>query len=150
MPEDLDPRYDPRYQRGFRGPGPVPPDTLRARAEDLDPPVLFASAAPPIAERAAVLVERPLTANPVVWGLLVAGTALVVAGIVMFTGWSSLAGGSSQRIDYALLQFLIQVTPVLLGLGGATLLGVGFLFAIDRQRRTRTPVVDPPANPQGR
>lgn len=152
MSDRLDPRYDPRFQRGFTGPvpvaqvtGPVPvaqvPDARvpDVRAPDADP-VPPDAAAPPTSATPVPLVDRPLTENPLIWGLLVAGVALIVAAIGLLTWWMALARASgTQQVDYALLMFLIQLTPVLIGLGGATLLGVGFLFAVDRQRRTRTP-----------
>lgn len=159
MDEKLDPRYDPQYQRGFAGDAafapsrplgarPTEPQRVASRPTPIAPDAVDAPAQErrletPAAVAIPVLVERPLSANPMIWLLAVVGCALIVAGIVSFAAQTSVATASeATAINYSLLQFLIQVTPVLLALGSATLLGLGFVVALDRQRRTRTVVED--------
>jgi hypothetical protein len=80
----------------------------------------------------------PLHRNPFVIGLALVSVLLVVAGIwgVQAARDPFLRTDVAINTDFVGLQILATIAPVSIVLGIATAIGIGFLFAVDWQRRS--------------
>jgi hypothetical protein len=166
---EIDPRFDPAFQRGFDPsipieeyvPAPLPrralirppmPDPTPAAApvpsdRPAPPPVTTAaevepptSAALPDAEPEAAsdpALESSPSRNPFLLFLGIIAIALVAAGIWLFVRSGDAFNSKEVRSqgDYMSLTATIEMAPFIALLGGATAIGVLFVFAAKWRRR---------------
>ena len=163
--DEFDPRFDPAFQRGFEGqrategqragePRRSVPPRAEARPLEARPVAQPYASAPPIGlppetardesvvsrpEQADVAADsdQPPRANPFLIALGVVAVALVVAGAwgIQTAREPFLGGESASNIDYIGLQILQTISPISIGLGVATAIGILFVFAVSWQRR---------------
>ena len=154
----LDPRFDPAFQRGFDQSTPiehyVPDSPQKKRPEvslpvvptagtDDEPPTAAAAApisldAPESPGRPAVVEEVSPTSNPFLLVLLIVAVVLIVAGVILFveTGNAFNSSEVQSQGDYMSLNATIEMAPFISLLGGATLIGVLFVFAVRYRRKS--------------
>jgi hypothetical protein len=153
---EIDPRFDPAFQRGFdpgipiaeRVPEPLPRKTVlpeapapEQHAADIAPSAPTATihqassaADDPVHRDDPIGTRRPDASpsrNPFLLFLGIISIALIAAGIWLFVR-SDEAFNSAQvhsQGDYMSLTATIQTAPFIALLGGATAIGVLFLFA---------------------
>ena len=122
---DFDPRFDAAFQRGYDGP---PPSSQKQPTEPA------AQSVPLIRVDADVSREEPVErrANPFLIALTIASIAFVSAGLVLVFQLRALFGDTqaSADFDYITLQTLMIGSPILVGLGLATGIGVLFVYAV--------------------
>lgn len=158
----LDPRFDPAFQRGFdqsapidhyvpvsaprRGPEVTLPVVPAARADEKapaeDPRGEVADATPVSLDPAesptqSVVQDVSPTRNPYLLVLLIVAVVLIVAGVILFvqTGDEFNSSEVQSQGDYMSLNATIETAPFISLLGGATLIGVLFVFAVRYRRR---------------
>jgi hypothetical protein len=138
---DIDPRFDPAFQRGFdprmagieRGSRPLAAAPVSTRPP-VSPTVPVSSPTPviPVAEEAAdsSLDSHP-GRNPFLLSLAVVAVILVALGVWLFV--QSGAQFNSRQVrsqgDYMSLDATIHLAPFISLLGVATAIGVVFVFA---------------------
>jgi hypothetical protein len=153
--QQFDPRFDPAFQRGFDPatpvaasiPAPRPVDPVaqaRVTATPPAPPVQQASPPAVAPDSTDALISSYLDApetgeadpsapgrNPFLFALGIVAIVLVVAGIWLFV--QSGAAFNSRQVrsqgDYMSLDATIHMAPFIALLGGATAIGVLFVFA---------------------
>jgi hypothetical protein len=143
-----DPRFDPRFQRGYDGPQPVVPETPAAppahsRDERTAEPFIEASSDAASAERDvddlnAEAFWAPPRRNPYGLALLVGGLVMILVGCwlvwTVVTASSYPNGYDRGEQTFALIQQ--QITPALLICGVLAIVGwlvLGALAASDRK-----------------
>ena len=159
----LDPRFDPAFQRGFDQSTPIehyvpasvprkrPEVTLpvvpAARADEASPsedsPTENAAATPVSLDAAesptqSVAEDVSSTRNPYLLVLLIVAVVLIVVGVILFvqTGNEFNSSEVQSQGDYMSLNATIEMAPFISLLGGATLIGVLFVFAVRYRRRS--------------
>jgi hypothetical protein len=160
---EIDPRFDRAFQRGFDPGTPVEeyvPPPLPRKVDVPAPEPARAMAAtpatsPPIAEPAATLhspavevetedepviepqPDASLARNPFLLFLGIISIALIAAGIWLFVRSGDAFNSAEVRSqgDYMSLTATIQMAPFIAILGGATAIGVLFVFAARWRRR---------------
>lgn len=157
---EIDPRFDPAFQRGFDPSIPIEeyvPDPLPRRAAATVPaanPVPAPEALPPVpsvaevqeaahaSDAAAAPPEVPEldsspSRNPFLLFLVLISIALVAVGIWLFIRSGDAFNSSQVRSqgDYMSLDATIHAAPFIALLGGATAIGVLFVFASKWRRR---------------
>ena len=162
---DVDPRFDPAFQRGFDPAIPIEeyvPEPLPRRtvAPPVVPAPVVAAAAPPLPKADPVLSgvvptaaaddashdDEPLLAvesdaspsrNPFLLFLGIIAIALVVAGVWLFIRSGDAFNSKEVRSqgDYMSLDASIHSAPFIALLGAATAIGVLFFFASKWRRR---------------
>jgi hypothetical protein len=156
---DIDPRFDPAFQRGFdpathvreripapsRPSTPVSPPVAQPLAVHEPTPSALAPkpADPPVATLDAdetpteLPAESPATRNPYLLLLAIVAVVLVAVGIWLFT--QSGAGFNTRAVlsqgDYMSLDATIHAAPFVSLLGAATAIGVVFVFAAQWRKR---------------
>jgi hypothetical protein len=153
--QQFDPRFDPAFQRGFDPATPVvasmpvqrpaePAAQARVTAAPPAPAVQQASPPPATPDSTDALISSYLDApesddadasapgrNPFLFALGIVAIVLVVAGIWLFV--QSGAAFNSRQVrsqgDYMSLDATIHMAPFIALLGGATAIGVLFVFA---------------------
>ncbi|CAN5242113.1 hypothetical protein BH11ACT2_BH11ACT2_18190 [soil metagenome] len=152
MADDIDPRFDPAFQRGFE----ATVGTTRRRPPVGTPSVVPAQetvakpTAPIVAPRAVVddesFVDHPIATaldpepearrfNPFLVALVLIGVVLIAAGIAgsMFAN-SVFQTDLTSTVSYVTVLLVISGSAVSIGVGVATLIGILFLAAL-RYRR---------------
>ena len=146
-----DPRFDPRFQRGYSGPQPdpssmpVPPFERRAEGKAGDSPAVDpAEAAPRPAPDAATIATDDLGAvwtpprrNPFALTLLIGGAAMIAIGAWLVWTLATTADFSYDADEQAVLLLQQLLSPALLicgVLGIAGWLVLGALAASGRRR----------------
>jgi hypothetical protein len=147
---DIDPRFDPAFQRGFdpatpvreREPAPLPrvatpavpvapPDPVVPAAYEPSPATLDAEELPDSS------LESHPGRNPYLLVLGVVAVILVAVGVWLFV--QSGAQFNSREVrsqgDYMSLDATIHMAPFISLLGAATAIGVVFVFAVKWRRR---------------
>jgi hypothetical protein len=151
---NIDPRFDPAFQRGFEGavtttrrrPTIGTPPVLPAQATAARPVISAPSAPEPAApQQESVLEETEVEAdepirgvNPFVIVLWVVAVLLVIAGayLTMWARTTFLTDSLSTNIDYVTIQIITYGSPLLVVLGLATGIGLMFLHAIAWKKRS--------------
>jgi hypothetical protein len=155
--EKFDPRFDPAFQRGFDPSIPVtavraerPPTAVRSAV--IEPALRPNTPTPTIVPRPEIdesdsepVVEldgdrqgspiadesSPVGRNPYILALIIIAVVLVIAGLWLFA--QSGAAFNSREVrsqgDYMSLDAAIHAAPFIAILGGATAIGVLFVFA---------------------
>ena len=154
----LDPRFDPAFQRGFDQSDPdralcsglgsqeerpevtlpvVPAARADEKAPAEDPRGEVADATPVSLDPAesptqSVVQDVSPTRNPFLLVLLIVAVVLIVAGVILFvqTGDAFNSSEVQSQGDYMSLNATIETAPFISLLGGATLIGVLFVFAV--------------------
>jgi len=168
---EIDPRFDPAFQRGFDSsipieeyvPEPQPRTSATAQPERepvvAPPAVVSTKPVPaPVAEVASkdspveaeladadeddepepdIALESSPSRNPFLLFLGIIAIALVAAGIWLFVRSGDAFNSAEVRSqgDYMSLTATIQMAPFIALLGGATAIGVLFVFAVKWRRR---------------
>jgi hypothetical protein len=164
---EIDPRFDPAFQRGFDQSIPIEeylpaplPRRVQARPPAPEPtpaPVLSVRPAPPPVTTAAEVdpatpavlpdadpepvsdpvLESSPSRNPFLLFLGIIAIALVAAGIWLFVRSGDAFNSKEVRSqgDYMSLTATIEMAPFIALLGGATAIGVLFVFAAKWRRR---------------
>ncbi len=154
----LDPRFDPAFQRGFDQSTPIEhyvPDSPQKRRPEVSLPVVPAASTgdepPTAADAAPVSLDAPessgrlapveevsATSNPFLLVLLIVAVVLIVVGVLLFvqTGNEFNSSEVQSQGDYMSLNATIETAPFISLLGGATLIGVLFVFAVRYRRRS--------------
>jgi hypothetical protein len=170
---DIDPRFDPAFQRGFDPSIPieesVPPRLPRRTAAPAPSPVVAATppaAAPPVpapAPKEEIAASKPdserdsepttdvgeaeappaagaesnSVRNPFLLFLGIIAVALIAAGVWLFVRSGEAFNSSEVRSqgDFMSLTSTIDMAPFISLLGGATAIGVLFVFAARWKRR---------------
>ena len=160
-PPNIDPRFDPAFQRGFDGdvtvtrrratPGApsVTPAQDRSAQEPVQRPNL--PARPPVspAEAPAAVETEPEAgliaedaavtrgANPFVIALWVIAAVLVAVGAwgIQWARAAFLTESLTTNVDYVLVEIVRVAAPASIGLGAATAIGLLFLSAVRWQRK---------------
>jgi hypothetical protein len=147
---DIDPRFDPAFQRGFdpatpvreREPAPLPRAAPPSVPVAPPVPVVQAAHEPPSAtldaeEIADSSLESHPGRNPYLLVLGVVAIILVAVGVWLFV--QSGAQFNSREVrsqgDYMSLDATIHMAPFISLLGAATAIGVVFVFAVRWRRR---------------
>jgi hypothetical protein len=152
---DIDPRFDPAFQRGFDSATPIrdrapsvsrpstPVSAPVAQPLTAPPPVPQASVEPPVATLdadetpIATPVDSATTRNPYLLLLAIVAVILVAVGVWLFV--QSGAGFNTRAIlaqgDYMSLDATIHAAPFVSLLGAATAIGVVFVFAAQWRKR---------------
>jgi hypothetical protein len=156
---DIDPRFDPAFQRGFDPATPVrervpaasrpstpvsapvaqptaqPTPPRPAQQPPIEPPVVSTLDADETA--AEIATESSTTRNPYLLLLAVVAVILVAVGVWLFV--QSGAQFNTRAIlaqgDYMSLEATIQAAPFVSLLGAATAIGVVFVFAAQWRKR---------------
>jgi hypothetical protein len=157
---NIDPRFDPAFQRGFDGsvtvtrrraapgtpsvtpaqdratPTPVqarPAAVIRPPESPLDSPVVARTEAEPEVEEE--VASRG--ANPFIIGLWVIAAVLVAGGVwgVQWARAAYLTESLTTNVDFVLVETMRVAAPFAIGLGLATVIGMLFLSATRWQRR---------------
>lgn len=161
----VDPRFDPAFQRGFDTsipieeyvPAPLPRKLPTPAAQPAKPAAVVPAATAPVVSPAAVAPAPDATAleltdsdsapevepdasasrNPFLLFLGIISVALVVAGIWLFVQSGDAFNSKEVRSqgDYMSLDATIHMAPFIALLGGATAIGVLFVFAAQWRRR---------------
>lgn len=155
---NIDPRFDPAFQRGFEGsvtvsrrrPSPGTPLVAPAqdRATSVSAPARPAAVirppespleAPVIAQTEPEVEEEvvPRGANPFVIGLWVIAAVLVAGGVwgIQWARAAYLTEALTTNVDFVLVEIVRVAAPAAIGLGLATVIGLLFLGAIRWQKR---------------
>ncbi len=136
---DFDPRFDPAFQPGFvAGSSGQAPPRREASVGLVSPAAAALQAAPDERGIAVTTTVTTPARNPFVIGLTAVGLALVGAGIAVIRslGAAFTSVDIKANLDYYTLDVLMTLGPLLITLGMATLIGVGFLAAV-RWKSTR-------------
>jgi hypothetical protein len=163
--DEFDPRFDPAFQRGFEGqrdgqrardgdgrrsaPPRAESRPLEARPVTREPYASVPIGLPPEVARDEAVVtasgqadaaahdDQPPRVNPFLIALGVVAVALVAAGSwgIQTAREPFLGGESASNIDYIGLQILQTISPISIGLGVATAIGILFVFAVNWQKR---------------
>lgn len=88
-------------------------------------------------EPAAAAAPRPAWRNPFLIAVAIVGLALIAGGISGMTAAYDQRGVSATEAPYVFLVFMQLGGPMLVVLGVATLIGVGFFLAVHWQRARR-------------
>lgn len=147
-PANIDPRFDPAFQRGFEG----SVTTTRRRSLPGVPPVVPAqqqvpvapvvTPAPVVVTQAPVIPEEieepaPRGVNPFIAGLWVIAAVLILAGgyLAQWARATFLTDSLSTDIDYVTIEIVKYGAPLLIVLGLATAIGLLFVHAIAWRKR---------------
>lgn len=135
---NFDPRFDPAFQRGFRGgtqhaaPAPARPrETAAAPLPDREPTPTVQQLAQEQQFQDDAGEDAPRRgANPFLIALGALSILLILAGVTLLTRLESLFADSQSAFGFVVLQSLIFAAPIAIGLGAATGIGVLFVFAV--------------------
>ncbi|MDQ1562356.1 MAG: hypothetical protein QOE85_1697 [Actinomycetota bacterium] len=147
---DIDPRFDPAFQRGFdpatpvreHEPAPLPRVAVPTVPVTTPDPVVPAAHEPPPAtldaeDKADASFDSHPGRNPYLLILGVVAVILVAVGVWLFV--QSGAQFNSREVrsqgDYMSLDATIHMAPFISLLGAATAIGVVFVFAVKWRRR---------------
>ncbi len=146
---EFDPRFDPAFQRGYDSPDPVGPKTTDASAPahrrqpgGTAEPAVSAEPAAHLGEGVGQnhlrsndddhdhdLGPEPRGINPFLIALVAAAAVFVAVGLGLVSQIQSITDSADSNYDYVLVQTLMIGSPIIIGLGLATGVGVLFLFA---------------------
>lgn len=127
---DFDPRFDPAFQRGYDA--PVRPAKASRPTES---EAVSSVPVPNSEERPSAKSESeaaPRRTNPFLIALTALSAAMIAAGLVVATRLGDIFNSTqfNSELDYVSLQIVMIGTPILIGLGIATGVGVLFVFAV--------------------
>lgn len=153
-PKQLDPRFDPAFQRGFDGAPPQPQRTtgyLRSNPVPVSTPARVVEVAQEprsvaviddegtdeLADDAAEEFAPRSGRNPFLIALAAISLILIIGGLwaVQFMRSKFLTPDISTDVDYVTMQTAITGAPIAIALGIAIGVGVMFVYAISWQRR---------------
>lgn len=125
---DFDPRFDPAFQRGYD----EPVRSVKA-SRPIESEAVSSVSGPSIEERSdAEPAPEPRRTNPFLIALAALSAAMIAAGLVVATRLGDIFNSTqfNSELDYVSLQIVMIGTPILIGLGIATGIGVLFVFAV--------------------